>query len=205
MGRKAAKALMPISETGISATDLNPRLGRAMRGFTLLELLVVVVIIGVLAGSLVFSARDITGNVRRLEQEAFRLRGLIGLLREEALLQTRDYGIVFAESGYRFYVFDYTQFAWVPPANEQLFVDHAVPEGISVELRLEGRDLTLEEDFDVAAEEDAAAEPQVLILATGELTPFTAGFYTDFNGGRFLLTAAIDGTLEVSREGFDAP
>ena len=81
----------------------------ACRGFSLLELLVVVVIIGLFAGAAVYSfTMSIVGNDPQVEQETQRLRSLIDLLREEGLMQSRDYGVLFTETGYRFYIYDYT-------------------------------------------------------------------------------------------------
>src|SRR5690606_39052837 len=90
----AAKVPMRTSVSGIS-TDarLRRRAGpartprRRAGGFTLLELLVVVTIIGLLAGAVVLS----TGNVRAdrdIEREARRLSSLIELVREEAIMQS---------------------------------------------------------------------------------------------------------------------
>lgn len=204
MGRKAAKASTPISVTGTSISFRAPG-ALAPAGFSLLELLVVLAIIGVVVSTLVFSARNITGSYRQLEQEAFRLRGLIELLREEALMQNRDYGIEFAETGYRFYVYDYTQYAWVAPPNDVLFSDHAIPDTMMMEIQLEDREVRLNEEFDANVDEDASPEPQLLVFSSGEATPFSLDFYTDFNGGRFTLTGEFDGSLEVSREGFNEP
>ena len=120
-------------------------------------------------------------------------------------MQNRDYGIEFAEIGYRFYVYDYTLLAWVPPPNDSLFYDYAVPATVTLELQLDDRELTLDDEFEANANEDASPEPHLLVLSSGELTPFELTFYTDFNGGRFRLSGEFDGDLEVSREGFDDP
>lgn len=188
----------PTSGTGISTDSAALR----SAGFSLLELMVVVAIIGLMAGLVVFTG-GLQGEARLQEREAYRLSGLIELLREEALMQNRDHAVEFTESGYRFLQYDYVERRWLVPLNERLFVDYALPdENLRLELAIEGRFATLEFEFEDAPENDAENEPQLLILSSGELTPFQLDFVFRDNPGRYRLTAEIDGTLEVSREGF---
>ena len=193
-------AWMATSGTGISTK--RSRATPFERGFSLLELMIVVVIIGIFAGSILFSMR-LDGEARVLEQEALRLRGLVSLLREEALMQNRDYGVAFTTSGYRFFVYDYLQFAWFPPPNDRLFVDHTLPKEQQLDLWLEDRELELDDEFQDSPDEDNAPEPQLLVLSTGEITPFELDFYLDPNGGRMRLTGELDGKMSVARDGFD--
>ncbi len=182
-------------------------MGDRANGFTLLELLVVMTIIGLLAGAVILS----TGAVREerdIEREALRLRSLIVLMREEALMQSREHAVLFGESGYRFYLYDYQQERWVDPPGDSLLAPYELPPSISLELRVEERDLALDPAAHRAgsgsASDEAAPQPQVMILSSGEMTPFQAAFFRDFRDGRITLTAELDGSLTVGREGFDA-
>jgi general secretion pathway protein H len=170
------------------------------RGFSLLELLVVVVIIGILAGAVVLSI-GVVGNDRVIEQEVTRLRGLIELLREEALMQSRDFGVLFSETGYRFYVYDYQQQIWAQPTGDRLLAERSLPEPLNLALTLEERELRLEPTLDQQANEEP--EPQIMILASGEVTPFQAAVFRSLTSGRFILTAELNGSLEVTEDGFD--
>ncbi len=199
MGRKAAKISMPISATGIW-TKRSP-LRRYRGGFSFIELLVVVVIIAVFAGATILSVGTL-GSDREIDREVFRLRTLLELLREEAVMQNRSYGVLFSETGYRFYIYDPQRLLWFEPIDDRFLRERLLQEPLSLGLRLEDRDITLDREFDSEALE--APEPQVVLLASGEMTPFEAAFYRDLNGGRILLSAALDGTLEVSELGFDA-
>jgi general secretion pathway protein H len=190
---------MPISATGIW-TKRSP-LRRYRGGFSFIELLVVVVIIAVFAGATILSVGTL-GSDREIDREVLRLRTLLELIREEAVLQNRSYGVLFSETGYRFYIYDPQRLLWFEPIDDRFLRERLLQEPLSLGLRLEDRDITLDREFDPEALE--APEPQVVLLASGELTPFEAAFYRDLNGGRILLSAALDGTLEVSELGFDA-
>ena len=112
---------MRILGTGIS-TDRRPvrllSLGPSPRGFSLIELLVVVTIIRIFTGAVVLSL-GILGSDRGLEREAFRFRSLVDLLVEEAVMESRDYGVMFTERGYRFYIYDHHQLLWPDPSGSQ--------------------------------------------------------------------------------------
>ncbi|MCZ6475071.1 MAG: type II secretion system minor pseudopilin GspH [Gammaproteobacteria bacterium] len=190
---------MPISATGIW-TKRSP-LRRYRGGFSFIELLVVVVIIAVFAGATILSVGTL-GSDREIDREVFRLRTLLELLRDEAVMQNRSYGVLFSETGYRFYIYDPQRLLWFEPIDDRFLRERLLQEPLSLGLRLEDRDITLDREFDPEALE--APEPQVVLLASGEMTPFEAAFYRDLNGGRILLSAALNGTLEVSELGFDA-
>jgi general secretion pathway protein H len=188
---------MPTSGTGISRSCRAPA---TQAGFSLLELLIVVVIIGLLVRAVMLSW-SVLGNDREIEQETSRLRSVIDLLHEEALMQSRDYGVMFTETGYRFYVFDYATLEWVEPPGDRLLETHTLQPQLSMALELDGRPVQLVPDFE--SQDIENPEPQIMVLSSGEVTPFTLELTRDGIDGRFELTAQLDGKLEVAREGFN--
>ena len=162
----------------------------------------VVVIIGLLVQAVALSWRAV-GNDQELEQETGRLRGMIDLLHEEALMQSRDYGLMFTETGYRFYVFDYQQLEWVMPQADRLLEPHTLRPLLSMTLVLDGREAQLEPDFESQDENIEDPAPQVMLLSSGEVTPFTLEMRRDGIDGRFELTAELDGDVQVTQEGFN--
>lgn len=153
---------------------------RAARGFTLVELLVVLVIIGALVGLAVLST-GIAGPSRELRNEAERLAGLISVLVEEAVLDNSEYGLRLEPSGYQVLRFDEQQARWNPVGK----APHRLPGWAKLSFELEGDALQLaaarvdeddeEDDASDAADEEGAEPvvvPQLLILSSGELSPF---------------------------------
>jgi len=109
---------MPMSATGTSPTSLARQRRRASGarrgpGFTLIEVLIVVVIIGVITAGIVLSV-NITGRDRELEKESDRLLALFSYAREQAALQTREYGVMFQDDGYEFLTYDMRRATWRP-------------------------------------------------------------------------------------------
>jgi general secretion pathway protein H len=188
----------PISAIGTSTEPSRAVERGAQKGFSLLELLVVIAIIGIFVGAAVLSV-GIAGTDRDGEREAARLKGVLDLVREEAIMQSRDFGVFFSRSAYRFYTYDYARQAWLAPANDRLLAEHALDERLDFTLVVEDRELVLDNEFD--AEDDDDPEPQVLILSSGEMTPFEARIFRDANAAEHVLTAAVDGTIEISSRG----
>jgi type II secretion system protein H len=72
------------------------------RGFTLVEILVVLLVIGILTGIAVVSLSAI-GHAPRSEQAARRLAGLVELASQQAVLSGNRYGLRVERDGYVFY------------------------------------------------------------------------------------------------------
>lgn len=144
-----------------AAASFGRRHGSAERGFTLIELLVVLVILGSLIGLAVLSS-GVAGPGRELRSEAERLSGLIGVLSEEAVLDNREYGLSFTREGYRVLRYDPQRGEWQTLDRQA----HRLPEWAELQFEVEGEALNL------PTTTGSVAAPQLLILSSGELTPF---------------------------------
>ena len=164
------------------------------RGLTLLEVLVVLVIISILATMAVLSARGLGGGGTRLEQELRRLTTLMDLAGEEALMQGRDIGLRIEPNSYNFYALDPDTGTWYALGDEGVFRSRTLPEGVRIELHMEGQEVTIGEE-----QEDLPA-PQVLILSSGELTPFELEMESEHADFRYRVVGLPFGGTEVTLE-----
>jgi general secretion pathway protein H len=161
---------MPTSVTGTSSSHPRPaRAGRRASGFTLLEVLVVVVIIGIISSMAVVSIKVLGGD-HEMDQEVARLAAVIGQAREEAMLQGRDLGLRLDARGYDFLRHDARTDRWIPVSDDPLLRERGLPEGVGLELRLESRGVTLKPRQ--ASTDQQALSPQIVVQASGDFVPF---------------------------------
>ncbi|HEX9772964.1 MAG TPA: type II secretion system minor pseudopilin GspH [Steroidobacteraceae bacterium] len=189
---------MPTSVTGTSKSDraglTGPPSGRCASGFTLLEVLVVLVIIGIISGMAVLSTRVLGGD-HEMDQEAQRLQAVLAQAREESMLDGRDVGLRVDRSGYDFLRFNGRLDAWEPVVGDALFRERQLPDGLNAGLRLESRDIELKTRS--APTEDAPPLPQVIVQASGDLVPFELLLSRDGTEEIRRIAGTIDGKIEV--------
>jgi general secretion pathway protein H len=130
-------------------------------GFTLLETLVVITIIGVLAGLATLSVGN--RDMRRMQAEAERLRDTLQLAADEAMFGNEEVGVVISAHSYSFLRFDALSGHW-RPLEERSFKAHTLPDNLPMTLVVEQTPVVLAET--------ASAHPVILCLSTGEVTPF---------------------------------
>jgi general secretion pathway protein H len=158
---------MPTLATGTSISNSIRSAAARNRGFTLIEIMVVVVIIGVITA--VFIVTFSSGrHDEQLEREAQKLDALFDYVREQAELQTRDYGFRINDREYSFVVFDVLANEWRPVEEDDALRVRSIPEGIEPTVVVEGRRIVLDEKKKKI--EDFS--PTILLFANGDLSSF---------------------------------
>ena len=186
---------MPTSATG---TSNNPRRRRRAvdrsSGFTLLEVLVVIVIIGIITTMAMVSTRVLGGD-HEMDQEAKRLVAVLTQARDDAMLEGRDVGLRIDARGYDFLRYDGRVDQWDLVSDDPLLRERALPDGLEASLRLESRQVRL--PMRTAPTERERAQPQVLVMASGDLLPFEVRLERAGTQEIRAVVGSADGKLEI--------
>lgn len=175
----------------MSRTTFN----RANSGFTLLELLVVLVIVGILVSLLTLSV-GLLGEDTALRREAERIEALVQLAGDETMLHGFEMGLRFYRRAYEFSIYQDETGEWTPLEGDRLFRRRDISETLELDLELEGRDVILEDD----ADEDQEYRPQVFIMSSGDITPFNLRFREAFSSDGFQVLIKADGAAEIKHD-----
>ena len=133
---------------------------RRAQGFTLLELLVVIVIIGITVSFAVLSL-GLQSPQAELEEHARRIRAVMLLAGEEAVLQGQE--LAMQLDGRRYYFLGPKGKDWLRINDDRVLRERELPEHIRAELSIEGGFVT----------QGKAVTPRVVFFSSGEITPFT--------------------------------
>ena len=174
---------------------------QSLTGFTLIEVMVVIVLIGLMASAVQFT---FNGNDpdKVLDKESQRFSAIFNTAAEYSMLNNIELGLMVEDNTYQFLAFDGE--AWVRTSDTPFLAPYTLPETVTIVLTLD--DLPLDEPplINVLHEENEASElefsgseldeeekliPQVYILSGGDLTPFTL---------RFQLTDRFDADSYIS-------
>jgi len=130
------------------------------RGFTLLEIMVVVFIIGII---ITFASLSISQHGDRYtEDEAKRLHHLLRLATEEAVFRGQELSLLITEKGYSFAMLSGPK--WEPIVDDPFFRSREFPETVKVTMTVYDQEVNLG---------DPDKPVQIYILSSGEVTPFS--------------------------------
>ncbi|BCA95302.1 type II secretory pathway protein LspH [Legionella antarctica] len=133
------------------------------RGFTLIEILIVIVIIGITAGFALISFGDF-GESRRVLFSADQLVNTLKLAQQKAILETSTLGLRIDNTSYQILRFRNIS-GWEPISNKGVFKVNYFPKNTFITLKTNNK--------------PHPGAPPIIINSSGDMTPFTLGFGTN--------------------------
>lgn len=126
------------------------------RGFTLIEILIVIVIIGITVGFALLAFGDF-GASRRLQFSAEQLVSTLKMAQQQALLETSTLGLRIDNASYQILRFKPPS-SWNPLSNQGVFKTTYFPKNTLIHLETNTP--------------SSSGSPTVILSASGEMTPF---------------------------------
>lgn len=142
---------------------LRPR--QSQTGFTLIEVLLVIVLMAVLMGVAVVSLNP-SDPSRRIQQERERIQAKIGYARLLAETDQIEVGLQLNSAGYRFLRFDKTRQQWFV-----IDTDPALKPQQTLGIGYTWRDAGVAQSIASREPVEGAVIPDMLLLSSGEATP----------------------------------
>ena len=198
---------MLISVTGISSKPANSApvaavSPRRSAGFTLIEILVVIVIIGTVLSIAILSV-SLVGGDKAIREEARRMMALLEVAQDESMLQGREYGLEFMLGAYRFVELNPLTGEWSEIIGDDTMRMRELPEELEIQLYIEDRPVILkpspaktDRDESEMARGLERYAPHVLIYSSGDLTPFELHFVRAADDSVIAIESDIMGMID---------
>jgi general secretion pathway protein H len=159
-------------------------------GFTLLEMVVVLVLVGILTGFALLSVgTDPMGE--QVQNQGERLAALLRYHRDTAMLRIENRGLMLSEEGYTLLRWDGKQ--WLEVDDTRLAASGRLPAGLRLDLSVEDLPAVLKPEDD----EKEADIPQVWLLSSGEMLPFLLVLSDASESYRFQIEGTAAGRIET--------
>lgn len=146
-------------------------------GFTLIEILVVVLIIGITLGFALLSFGDF-GEKRRLLISADQFVNYLKFAQHQAILESSTLGIKIQKTSYHLLRFQ-PPAQWLKMPNKSIYREQHFPEHVTATL------------------ETTSNSPQIIINAEGEIPPFKLHLSLNNEDSSLQVIGWPDGTLQV--------
>lgn len=176
---------MPMLEAGTWNPDPQMKLTESSRGFTILEILVVVAVISIIASTILLNT-----NFKRpendLKQHASMLGKTLQLLMQEAILDDRNYALSLLPESYL--VLEYDGQEWLQSRDRFL---------VSLQKKHRYSDELIIDERIVIIEKTEKPVPHILILASGEMSVFQWDIEDRTNQLRVRLNSSMLGDIII--------
>lgn len=175
----------------VQSTTINSSWSRktfsSKNGFTLVEVMVVVVIISLLSSFVILNLQG-RDKYFQFENEAQRLSRLISLAREQAILNSEILGLRFRKNCYSFMLRKENEWK---AYNDRVYGPHEIAEGIEFELLVNNILTTLPADR-------SPESPQIYILSSGEISSFQLNIKSSFVQSVYTIIGHETGNIEMA-------
>lgn len=153
------------------------------KGFTLIEILVVMVIIAIAISFAAISVGDFGGS-RRLLISLEAVKNTLQLAQQQAILEASTLGLNLDNSGFQIMRFTPPD-RWIPASNRNIFRKQAFPKDSLVYLKINHK--------------VAAGVPPLIINASGGITPFSLTLSNTDKTTEVILNGTQNGNLTISQ------
>jgi general secretion pathway protein H len=177
---------MLILAPGISIPS-NPKPMDTQRGFTILEILVVVAVISIITSTILLNT-NLSRPDEALKQHTLRVSKTLKLLMQEAILNDVNYALALVPGGYLVLEFSGEEFL---PSEDKFLKKLANHYSYTDELIIDNQIIKVEKKD--------KPDPHILILSSGEMTPFEWHISDPDNEINTVIKANMLG--EISSEG----
>ncbi|MCF5852522.1 GspH family T2SS minor pseudopilin variant ExeH [Aeromonas veronii] len=154
-------------------------------GFTLLEVLLVAMLMGLVATAVTLSMGGARGD-RELDKQARRLMATLQLAQEYAVMDGRLVGIRIEDNGWQFMQRQAKDRKWLALTGDKQLGPVQLAENMTLALELEGFGWQPDSDEKTEQKRDEKERtPQLLIFPGGELSPFVLTFTQQDDDARY--------------------
>ncbi|MFT6350149.1 MAG: general secretion pathway protein H [Psychromonas sp.] len=158
-------------------------------GFTLLEVMLVVLLIGLASLTVVMTFPNTLSSENNASWQAQRFATLLQWAEDEALISGNELGLVIEKNSYQFAIYDYSKQRWLASRVGEIEGKVELPELVSLEYSLSDsawgeinnsdQDSFIEESERVDIEGDnklKTLNPLIYVMSSGEVSPFSLVF-----------------------------
>lgn len=200
-------------------SQLSPAPIRKQTGFTLMEVILVMALIGLIMSTVSYTVFS-SSIEDDIEKEVQRLQVVTSLASDYAVINQQELGLLIDEEkrSYEYLTLN-EENEWEPLLVHKYFELRELPESLFLELNLEGlpwqKDESLfdsrifdeqlsvsDEGVEIGNEEDVPPPPpQIMILSSGEITPFELKLKYLGDDDEFYYLLSAKDTIPLDREG----
>jgi general secretion pathway protein H len=166
------------------------------RGFTLIEILVVLVLLGLIS-ALALTTVGGGNQTQELQNEARRLQAVLLMAADEAIFSNEEIGVIIEPDSYAFLTYNEQEGRW-QDAEKHALRTHVLPEWLVIDFQREGKERQIlggrkkqiangdsdfvsdlgitENTLNILDESVSSKKPDFMLLSSGEITGFTIGF-----------------------------